>query len=102
MKTLLHTDYYLTIRKARKSEWQREWENNTSKLYYIKPHIKEWESAHNRCKQYTVKLSRIHIVHIRLIHGHLMSGNNQQAMCGNAGCGNQRLKKHCLQDCPQW
>ena len=30
---LLHTDYYLTIRRAINSEWQRECENNTSKLH---------------------------------------------------------------------
>ena len=42
---LPYSDYYSTIRRARKSEWQREWENNSSKLHYIKPRIKEWESA---------------------------------------------------------
>ena len=31
---LPYTDYYLTIRRARNSEWQREWENSTSKLHY--------------------------------------------------------------------
>ena len=31
----------LTIRRARKSEWQREWENSNSKLHYIKPSIEE-------------------------------------------------------------
>ena len=29
-----YTDYYLTIRKARNSEWQREWKNSTIKLHY--------------------------------------------------------------------
>ena len=43
---LPHTDYYLAIRRARNSDWQREWENKTSKLHYIKPRIKEWVSAH--------------------------------------------------------
>ena len=38
---LPYTDYYLTIRKARNSEWQREWINITSKLHYIKPRIEE-------------------------------------------------------------
>ena len=74
---LPHTDCYLTIRRARNSEQQKEWENNISKLHYIKLHIKEWESAHNCCRQYEVKLSRINIGHIRLNHGHLMSRNNQ-------------------------
>ena len=36
-----YTNYYLTIRRARNSEWQ----NSTSKLHYTKPHIEEWESA---------------------------------------------------------
>ena len=36
---LPHTDYYLTIRRAINSEWQKEWENSISKLYYIKPRI---------------------------------------------------------------
>ena len=31
---LPHTDYYLTKKRARNSEWQREWENNTNKLQY--------------------------------------------------------------------
>ena len=44
---LPYSDYYQTIRRARNSEWQREWENNTSKLHYIKPRIEEWESTHN-------------------------------------------------------
>ena len=75
---LLHTNYYLTIRRARDYEWQREWENNTSRLHYIKPRIIEWESANNNCKYYEVKLKKIHIGHTRLTHGHLMSRNNQQ------------------------
>ena len=49
--SLPYTDYNLTIRRARKSEWQREWENSTSKLHYIKPRIEEWESAHSSCRQ---------------------------------------------------
>ena len=52
--------------------------NNTSKVHYTKPHIKEWESVHDSCRQYEFKLSRICIRHIRLKHGHLMSRNNQQ------------------------
>ena len=36
----------LTIRWARNCEW----ENITSKLHYIKPRIKEWESAYNSCR----------------------------------------------------
>ena len=97
---LPHTDYYLTIRRARNSQWQREWENNNNKLHYIKPHIKEWKSAHNSCRQYEVKLSRICIGHTRLTHGLLMSRNKQQLACGNTASGNQRLTtKHCLKDC---
>ena len=42
---LPYTDYNLTIRRAKNSEWQREWENSTNKLHYIKPHIEEWERA---------------------------------------------------------
>ena len=59
---LPHIDYYLIIRRARNCKWQR---------------TKEWESPHNSCRQYEVKLSRIPIGHIRLTHGHLMSRNEQ-------------------------
>ena len=38
---LPYTNYYLTIRRASNSERQKEWENSTSMLHYIKPHIKE-------------------------------------------------------------
>ena len=38
---LPHIDYYLLIRKTRKFDWQREWENNTSTLHYIKTRIEE-------------------------------------------------------------
>ena len=78
----------LTVRRATNSELQKEWEKNTSKLYYLKPCIKERESAHNSCKQFKVKLSRIRIGHTKLTHEHLMSRNNQQLTCGNAACGN--------------
>ena len=54
----------MAIRRAKNSEWQKEWENNTRKLHYIKPHIEEWES----CRQYEVNLSRIRIGHTRLTH----------------------------------
>ena len=51
--------------------------NSTSKLYYVKPLIEQWESAHNSCRQYQTKLSRIRIEQTRLTHGHLISINNQ-------------------------
>ena len=47
---LPYTEYYLTIRRAKNFEWQKEWENSTSKLHYIKPHIKKWEKAQNSCR----------------------------------------------------
>ena len=62
-------------------------EKNTNKLHYIKPCIEEWESAHNRCRQYEVKL----VGHTRLTHGHLMSKNNHQPICSNTTCGKQTL-----------
>ena len=36
-----YTCYYLSTRKDRNSEWQKEWENSNRKLHYIKPHIEE-------------------------------------------------------------
>ena len=75
---LPNTNYYLTIRRARNSKWQREWENSTSKLHYIKPCIGEWKSAYNSCRQYEVKLSKIWIGNSQLTHGHLMSEMNHQ------------------------
>ena len=35
------TDYCLTTRRAKIYEWQKERENNYSKLHYIKPYIEE-------------------------------------------------------------
>ena len=100
---LPYTDYYLIIIRARNSEWQREWENSTSKLQYIKPYIEEWESAYNSCWQYEMKLSTIQIGHTRLTHEHLMARNKPPPTYRNTVCGNQRLTiKNCLQDCPKW
>ena len=48
---LPYTDYYQTIRRARNSKWQKEWENSNSKLKQIKPRIEEWKSAHSSCRQ---------------------------------------------------
>ena len=88
--------------QTRNSEGQKEWKNSTSKLYYIEPRIKKWESAYNSFKQYEVILSRTQIGHSRLTHRHLMSKNEHQT-CRNAACGDQRITiKHYLQDCPQW
>ena len=72
---LLYTHYYLTIRKAKNSEWQRK--NGTSRQHYIKLNIEKLEITHNRYRQYEVKLSRPHIRHTRLTHGNLMSRNDQ-------------------------
>ena len=83
---LPYTKYYLTIKRARNSKWQREWENSNSKLHYTKSHIEEWENAHNSCRQYEVKISWLHIEHSRVTHGHLMTRNDQQPT--NAACGN--------------
>ena len=99
---LPYTDYYQTIRRARNSEWQREWEDSTSKLKIIKPRIEEWQNTHNSCRQYEVKLSRLQIGHTRLTHGHLILRNEQQPTCMNATCKDQRITvEHCLQECPQ-
>ena len=35
---LPYIDYYLTIRRARNSKWQREWKNSTNKQQYILKH----------------------------------------------------------------
>ena len=103
MPRLPYTYYYLTIRRARNIEWQRELGNSTRKLNYVKPRIEKWESAHNRCRQYEVRLSRFCIGHIRLNHWYLMSRNDQQPTCTNATYRNQRLIiKYCFQKCPQW
>ena len=99
---LPYTKYCLTIWRAKNSEWQREWKNSISKLKYVKPRKEERESVHSCCRQYEVKLSKLHLGHTRLTHGHLMSRDYQQPACRNTGCGNQTITvKHCLQDCPQ-
>ena len=66
---LSYTNYYLTIKRARNSEWQKDWKNSTSKLHYIQP-TKEWESTHNSFRQYEIKLSRLHIGHIKQNNRH--------------------------------
>ena len=98
MPRLPHTDFFLTIKTLSD---KGNGKTIISKLHHIKPHIKEWESAHNSCRQYKVKLSKIRIRHTRLTHRHLMPRNIQQPTCGNAAYQNKRLKiKHCLQDRP--
>ena len=67
-RKLFYIDYYLVIRSARNSKWQREWESSSRKLYHIKPHIEEWDGAYNRYKQYEVKYTRLHIGLTRLTH----------------------------------
>ena len=69
---LLYTEYYLTFRRARKYEWQIV-VISTSKLNYIKHSIKEWESSHNICRQYEVKLKIFRIGYTRLTHRHVVS-----------------------------
>ena len=102
-KRVPYIDYYFIIRRAINFEWQREWENSSSKLHYIKPSIEEWESAHYSFRQHEVKLSRIRIGHIRIAHGFLMTRNEQQPTCLNVACRNQTLtNKHCLVECSQW
>ena len=91
----------MTIKRAWNSEWQRQWENSTSKLHYIKSCIEEWESNHNSSWQYEVPLSRLYWPH--LTHGHLMSRKDQQPTCTISAGGNQTLTiTHFLGECPNW
>ena len=69
---LPYEDYYLTIKRARNSEWQKEWENINSLLNYIKSCIEQWESAHNICRLHDVTLNRLRIGHTRLTYRQLM------------------------------
>ena len=73
--------------------WQ-DWSQHdysTNILQYIKAHIEEWESAHNSCRQYEVKLSRLSIGQTGQTHWHLISRNNKHQICRNMACENQRL-----------
>ena len=69
---LPHTDYYLIIRRDRNSEWQREWEKNTSKLHYIKPRIEEWESAYNSSiaykQNYAIAETSFWVYHVLILY----------------------------------
>ena len=99
---LPYTEYCPIIWMIRNFEWQREWENSTSQIHYIKLCIEEWESAHNSCRKYKVKLSRLCFGHSGLIHGHLLSRNDQQPACRNVKSENQRLaSKYYFQKCLQ-
>ena len=90
---LSYTDYYLTIRRAKNSEWQREWESVLA--YYTTLNL-----TFNRGKVSTavlgsIRSSMLYIGHIRLAHSHFMSGNDQHSTCRNTACRNQRLSiKH--------
>ena len=57
-----------------------KWNRNTVLANYtiVNLAFKEWESAHNSCRQYAVKFSRLNNGHFRMTHGHLMSINDQQ------------------------
>ena len=77
-----------------------KWNRNTVLANYtiVNLAFKDWESAHNSCRQYEVKMSRIRNGHTRLTHGYLMTRNNQQPTFSN-----QILTiKHCLVECLQW
>ena len=65
----------------------KKWENSTSILQYIKPHIEKY----NRCRIYEVKLNRLHIGHTRLTHGHLILRNDQQSECKKPEIDNKTL-----------
>ena len=47
------------------------------KLHNNKFCIKEWKKTHNSCRNYEIKLNRLHIGHTRLIPLNLMSINSQ-------------------------
>ena len=83
---LPYTDYLLpNHQKGYELQMAKGMGKSTSKLHYIKPHIHEWESAYNSCRQYEAKLRRIG--HTRQIHGYLMSKNEPPPTCRNAVCG---------------
>ena len=56
---------FLINAQEKKTETRGKADPHVVKLKHIKPCFEEWESSHNSCKQYEVKLSRLRIRHTR-------------------------------------
>ena len=96
-KSLPYADYYPAIDKILKTNWQREWQNETqNKLFQIKSTVAKWSSSLNKNRQWEVILARLRMGHTRLTHGHLMEGR-AAPIC--AHCNVQVTVKHILIDC---
>ena len=61
---LEYCDYKIKVKNYLNLEWQRSWDrindppNDTTKLYQIKPVLKDWSSSNRRSREEEIVLAR--------------------------------------------
>ena len=91
-----YTDIKPLINRYIFEKWQRQWNENTNRLYAIKPILGEWKEEIHRSRKDEVLLTRLHIGHTRLTHNFLLT-QEDQPKC--TSCSTPLTVKHILVKC---
>ena len=81
------------------SQWQREWETQSSKLRELKPTLKVWQSSSRRNRQEEVILCRLRIGHTFATHVHILRGEERPS-CPR--CYVPLTVAHVILSCPRF
>ena len=70
-------DFIPAVGSFVQSEWQANWNAQTSKLKELKPQLGPWQSSLRSCRRQEVILCRLRIGHTYATHSHLLRGEEQ-------------------------
>lgn len=96
-----HKKWAHLARKAIQTSWQKEWQNlhSTSKLYKIKPVLKDWKSSYREKRREEVILERLRIGHSLATHKHLFE-KTPTPICET--CRENLTIEHILTSCKKY
>ena len=101
VRSLPYSDYFPSVDKAIRCDWQDNWNNEapTNKPRQIKDTVGKWGTSFNKNRRWEVVLSRLRLGHTRVTHGFLME-NKPPAIC--QFCSVPLTINHILIECQQY
>ena len=99
-----YSDFRIKVKNHIKISWQRHWDQineypNETKLYRIKPVLKDWSSSHRKNRQEEIMLARLRLNNCQFNKGHIIP----RLPCPTCQlCQTELSTEHLLVNCPRY
>ena len=99
-----YSDFRIKVKNHIKISWQRHWDRineypNETKLYRIKPVLKDWSSSHRKNRQEEIMLARLRLDNCQFNKGHIIP----RLPCPTCQlCQTELSTEHLLINCPRY